>query len=160
MPKMTDPTDALVSLQHVLPLGGVPIQRCDLDRDLYVVMDEPAPHVVRMTYVRLEGAIITAMVSAASCGFIDGRPGFQLGYAVPPAYRGQGRAKDVVQAAIREMANGYGRAGILPIIVEAVVGVENEASRRVAAAVLKSDAELITDAVSGLPAYRFVHRIA
>lgn len=52
---MTDPSDALVSLQMMLSQGILPLQRAQLDPKVQVMMDEPASGVLRFTYVRTLG---------------------------------------------------------------------------------------------------------
>jgi RimJ/RimL family protein N-acetyltransferase len=159
MPAMTDPSDALASFQQVLPSGVLELQPCALDPKLFVHMDEPAPGVTRLTYVRMAGQTVTAMALFTPCEAIEGRTCFAVGYAVPPAYRGQGRAKDVVTAALRELEKGFGRAGILPIYVEAIVGADNVASQRVASATISAESKSVTDSFSGVPALQYVRKI-
>lgn len=160
MPAMTDPSDALTSFQQALPLGVLHLQPGDLDPTLLVHMDEPAAGVTRLTYVRIEGQTVTAMALFTPCDPIEGRVCFAVGYAVPPSHRGQGRAKDVVNASLAELAKGFGRAGILPIYVEAIVGADNVASQHVAAATISAESKAVTDSVSGLPALQYVRQLA
>ncbi len=158
MPNMTDPTDALTSFQEVLLVGRIDLQRCVIDTELYVHVDRPNG-MPRLSYVRLEGKTVTTFVNFVSCDPIDGTPCFQIGYAVPERYRGQGRAKDTVSAAIAEMQAGLGRNGISNFYVEAIVGVDNLASRRVAEQAISPTASAITDEVSGQPALQFLREI-
>lgn len=160
MAKMTDPTDALRSFQEMLPLGILDLRPGELDPTLLVHADSPAPGVSRLTYVRIEGKVVTAMALFASCESIESRPCFALGYAVPPAYRGQGRAKEVVSVAMAEMRNGFGRAKLLPIYVEAIVGADNAASLRVAAKTVAEEAVPVTDSFSGLPAFQYLRMLS
>ena len=156
MPAMTDPTNALQSLQEYL--DSLEVERCELDQDLYVVM-ERLTGTPRFTYFRLDGRTVTAMAMlAVGEPFPDG-PCFELGYAVPEDRRGQGLAKSTVQAAIAELKNGLGRAISTPFYVHAVVGVDNVASQRVAEAAVSSTPKPITDAFSGLPALQYLKKI-
>jgi hypothetical protein len=66
----------------------------------------------------------------------------------------------MLRDAILEMREGFGRAGHGGFWIEAVVGVDNPASQRVAAAVLTSSPEPITDDVSGLPALHYLRWVA
>jgi RimJ/RimL family protein N-acetyltransferase len=125
---MTDPSNALQSFQQALLLGGIQLRRGVLDKDLYVYVDE-ADGQRRFTYVRLEGSTVTAFVNFALCEPIDGTPCFSIGYAVPEAYRNQGRAKEAVRAAISEMQHGFGRHGY-SFYVEAIVGADNKPSQQ------------------------------
>src|SRR5882762_5378753 len=107
---MTDPSNALQSFQQALLHGGIQLQRGVLDQDLYVHVDNPNGE-SRTTYVRLEGRTVTALVVFALCEPIEGTPCFSIGYAVPEAYRNQGRAKEAISAAISEMQHEFGRLG-------------------------------------------------
>ena len=149
----------MASFQQMLPLGILPLQPGALDPTLRVMVDEPAPHVVRFTYVRLEKTVVTEMALLVTCEPTAGRPCFALGYAVPPAYRRQGRGKRVVAAALAEFESGMRRAGVLPLYIEAVVGADNAASLALAKTQFADPGETATDDVSGLPAVRFLRRI-
>jgi predicted acetyltransferase len=101
---------------------------------------------------------VTAIVIFAACGTIDGSPCFGIGYAVPEAYRNQGRAKEAVRAALVEMQHGFGR--IFPVFyVEAIVGADNKVSQRVAEETISYTSTAVTDQVSGLPAFQYVRKI-
>lgn len=156
---MTDPTDSLKSFQEHFSLGVIDVQPGALDRDLFVYHDQPNG-TLRLTYVRLNGQTVTALVLFVLTEPIDGVPCFQLGYAVPEVYRSQGVAKAAVSAAIAELKHGLGRNGAKPFFIEAIVGADNLASQRVASETLSVDTEEITDVVSGLPALRYLVKIS
>lgn len=159
MPGMTDPTNALNSFQE--HLHGLPIQQCELDKNLYVHVDSPSgPDSLRFTYVRIDNGTVTALVMLALGEPLKDGPCFELGYAVPEHLRGQGRAQSAVRAALAEIKHGFGRAGAKPFNVQAIVGRDNLASQRVAIAALSPAPEDCTDSVSGLPALRFLHQVA
>lgn len=109
-------------------------------------------------YSRLDGRVVSAYACFIPADRLEGAPCFQVGYAVPEAYRGQGRATDVVSAGIAELRNGF--TGQPPLWVEAVVGLDNPASQKVAAKVLTPDCKPITDQVSGLPAPQYLRLLA
>jgi hypothetical protein len=157
---MTDPSDALVSFQQVL-LSGSPItlQKGALDPDLFVHLDQPGG-LTRFTYVRLDRRTVTALVMLVVTDPMEGIPCFQIGYAVPEIYRGQGRAKSAVQAAIAELKHGLSRSHPdATFYVEAVIGTDNDASNQVAAATISASPDAITDKVSGLPALHYVRKV-
>lgn len=154
MPGMTDPSDALASFQDVLPSGQLQLQRGVLDPTLFVHFDRPNGR-ARFTYVRIEGMAVTAMAMLVMAEPEDGKPFFDLGYAVPITHRGQGRAKEIIAAGLAELAKGMGRAGARAFFVQAVVGDDNVASQHVAAATISGAPTAITDAGSGLPALRY-----
>jgi hypothetical protein len=155
---MTDPLNALQSFQQALLRGGIQLQRGVLDRDLYVHVDKPNGE-TRFTYARLEARAVTAFVEFVSWEPIEGTPCFNIGYAVPEAYRNQGRAKEVIRAAISEMQHGFGRHGLSVFYVEAIVGANNKPSQRVAEQVISDTPVAVTDQISGLPAFQYVRRI-
>jgi hypothetical protein len=155
---MIDPSIALQSFQQGLRLGGITLRRGELDKDLYVYVDESDGQ-RRFTYVRLEGRTVTAFVELGWCEPIKGTPCLAIGYAVPEAYRSQGRAKEAVKAALAEMQNGLGRNGISVFYVEAIVGADNKPSQRVAEQVISDKPVPVTDRISGLPALQYVRRV-
>ena len=155
---MTDPSSALKSFQQELLRGGIPLKRGVLDQELYVHFDRPNGG-SRFTYVRLEGRTVTAFVEFALCEPIEGTPRFCIGYAVPEAYRNQGRAKEAIRTAISEMQHGLGRIGLSVFYVEAIVGADNKSSQRVAEQAISDTPVAVTDQISGLPAFKYVRRI-
>lgn len=158
MPGMTDPTNALTSFQEHLP--DLELQQCELDKDLYLHVDRPAgPESLRFTYVRIEDSTVTALAMLALGQRMEDGPCFELGYAVPEHLRGEGRAQSAVRAALAEIKHGFGRAGAKPFYVQAVVARDNVASQRVAAQTLVATPEEITDAFSGVPAIRYLHKV-
>jgi RimJ/RimL family protein N-acetyltransferase len=159
MPQMTDVMPAMESFQaELLLLGEEKPERGVLDRELYVHMDRPKGG-FRATYVRLEGRTITAYIEFAPCDPIDGKPCFNIGYAVPEAYRNQGRAKEIVRAAIAEMQHDSVQYGQPVFYVEAIVGADNKASRRVAEQTISDKPKKIKDGISGKPAFQYVRKI-
>jgi hypothetical protein len=156
--QMTDPSAALTSFQEVFGTEGIPLQPGVIDPDLFVYRDEPTGS-LRFTYVRLDRRTVTALVMFAQVPPLKGLPCFQLGVAVPEKYRAQGRAKEIVIAATAELQNGLGRNGVAAFYIEAVVGTDNEPSKRVAAATISANPVPITDKFSGLPALHYVRKI-
>lgn len=152
MPKMTDPTEALTSFQRAFRARSISMERGRLDPNVYVHFDQPEGE-PRFTYVRLDGDIVTALANFVLNGAVDGAACWAVGYAVPKGLRGQGRARDIVQAGIAELQNGF--KNLPRFFIEAVIDVENGASQRVAAIVLGGEPEAITDGHSGRPALRY-----
>jgi len=158
MPAMTNPAEALVSFQEALLAGEIRLQRCVVDPNLYVFADRPNG-MPRLTYVRLEGQMVTVFVNFALADPVDGTPCFQVGYAVPSHPQRQGRAKNAVTAALAELQVGMRRNGVAGFYVEAVVGIANLASQLVAEQTIAATATPITDAVSGQPALQYLLEI-
>jgi predicted acetyltransferase len=84
---------------------------------------------------------------------------FNIGYAVPEAYRNQGRAKEVVRAEIAEMRHDALQYGHSVFYVEAIVGADNKRSQRVAEQVISDTPVAVKDQVSGLPAFQYVRKV-
>jgi hypothetical protein len=159
MPSMTDPMVALVSFQQALLDGEIRLQVGELDPNLFVYADNPAPGVSRITYVRLDGPIVKAFVNASSAGFVDGLPCFQLGVAVPEQYRNKGYAKSTLTSAIAELKQGLSRNRIPSFYVEGIVSVKNEPSKRASAATISPNPTPVIDEPSGLPALQYLRKI-
>jgi hypothetical protein len=154
---MTDPADALQSFQQAFERGEIRVRAGTVDPHLHLFADESDGQ-SRLTYVRLDGKTVTAIVIFAACAAIDGRPCFAIGYAVPEGYRNQGRAKEAIRAALAEMQYGFGR--IFPVFyVEAIVGADNKASQRVAEETISDTPTAVTDQVSGQPVFQYVRKI-
>ena len=149
---MTDPMNALLSFQQEFLVHEPKLKRTLLDPNLYVHIDTPNGE-IRVTFVRLDGKTVTALVSFSEGEPIDGIHCYNIGYAVAEAYRNRGRAKEIVTAAIREL-KGNGDA----FYVDAVVAADNIASQHVAAQVVSETPIPITEQISGLPAFRYVRR--
>jgi hypothetical protein len=160
MASMTDPMDALLSFQQALLRGEICLRAGELDPNLYVHADNPAPGVTRISYVRLDDQTVKAFANFVLTEPIDGFPCFQVGVAVPLAYRGKGYAKSTVAAAINELKNGLSRNKTPSFYVEAIVSIDNEPSKRVAEATVSSSPTAVTDEFSGLPALQYVRKVS
>ncbi|MCG6115232.1 MAG: GNAT family N-acetyltransferase [Mesorhizobium sp.] len=158
MATMTDPMDGLQSFQLYLPTGTIKLQKGQVVPDVFVHADSPAGS-PRITYVRLDGETVTAFAVAAIAGQEDGLPVFQFGYAVPENFRGKGRAKEILSAAIAELTAGLGRNGIPAFYIEAVVSREHAASQRVAASAFPENPKEIEDSLTGEPCYQYLRQI-
>lgn len=156
--RMTDPSNALQSFQKEYRRCNIKLQRGALDPDLYVYVDKLDGE-TRFTYVKLEGKTVTAFVNFALVDPIEGLPCLSIGYAVPPAYRNQGRAKEAVRAALAEMQHGLGRRVNKPFYIEAIVGADNKSSQRIAGLLISDKPVAVTDQISGLPAFQYVRKI-
>ena len=79
---------------------------------------------------------------------------------MPEAYRQKGRATATVRASLVELEHGFSARGIIPsFYVEAVVGADNIASQKVAAATLSNTPDAGTDKFSGEPVLHYVKKI-
>ncbi|WP_250487004.1 GNAT family N-acetyltransferase [Caballeronia sp. GaOx3] len=154
MPEMTDPHNSLVSFQEVYSQGRLVPQRCALHPDLSVFADR-ANGSPRFTYAQIESGIVKATVIYIFKQDIDGIPRFELGYAVAEGFRQRGIAMDVVKKSLAEIQKGLCQSG-RSFYVRAVVGETNIASQKIAARLISSSPDQITDNVSGLPALAYL----
>lgn len=158
MKSLPNPHDALPSLEEAIACGDVRLQKCSVDPTLSVTVDKPNGE-VRLTYVTLEGGKVTALVMAVQCDPFESNPCFNIGYAVAANCRGQGRATEIVKAAIAEMEHGFGRSGIKVFFVEAIVGEGNIASIRVAEKAISSSYNSKVDAFHGVPIRQYLKKV-
>lgn len=158
MPSIVDPMDAFVTFEPALRSGEIAVQPGEVDPNVYVHFDHPNGE-PRYTYVRLDGDKVTAMAVLLIAEPYEGESCFQIGYAVPEPLRGEGRAKDIARAALAELRNGLARYSIRSFFVEAIVGTSNQASRRVAEAVIGGEAREVVDEHSGEPALQYINKI-
>jgi hypothetical protein len=83
---MTDSFDALTSFQKAFNDRELPLQRGEFNRDLFVHADQRQSE-MRLTYARVQRKNVTALAIGVLTEPIEGIPCFQLGVAVPEAYR-------------------------------------------------------------------------
>jgi len=157
MSELTDPFAAFRSFQAAHAAGQIDLHRGRIDRNLFVHRDAPNG-AQRFTYVRFDGATATCMVEFVVCDPVNGSPCFNVGYAVDPAYRSRGLAKQLLPAAIAEMQLEFGGAGLPDFYVEAIVGLDNIASQKVAASGITQDRIEGIDGESGLPMYQYLKK--
>ena len=160
MPQMTDPAVALASFQEKFLLGNIKLDAGVLDKDMYSYLDMPNGD-YRITYVTLDGKMVTSLVifGVATTPTIKGHRCFAIGYAVPEKYRNQGRAKKAVESAIREMKHDMPKYGHKAFWVEAIVGMDNKASQRVAEQVISDVPKATTDSLSGVASLRYLRKV-
>jgi RimJ/RimL family protein N-acetyltransferase len=99
------------------------------DPQLFAHVDHPNGS-IRFSYVKLDNTTVIAFVEFVRVDFVQGAPCFQIGYAVPARYRNQGRAKDAVAAAIRELEFGLTRNSVSPFL-QRPFGARQNAARTI-----------------------------
>jgi hypothetical protein len=151
---MTDPSDALPSFQEALRTGEISLQATKSDPDLGIYFDRPNDS-MRMTYAYVQQGVVVAIAMIVQQDFEEGRPCFHLGYAVHEGHRREGWGKRIASASVADFLPGMKRAGVAAFQVEAVVGLDNPASQRIAGEVISKNPREITDSVSGLPALHY-----
>lgn len=145
--RIANPMDALVSLQREVR-RGMPTNPTELSLGVRVVLDQPNG-VIRYTYARIEHGRVKSIAIFVHHEPINGVPCFNLGYAVPEAYRNRGWAGMIIEQGIQELRRGLGRHGAKSFYIEAVVGTDNLASQRVASKIISDSPVPGTDAESG-----------
>ena len=155
---MTDPLDALLSFQQALLNGEIRLHAGELDPELYVHASQSgdAP---QFTYVRLQGLMVKGFVVMAMTEPKDDLPCFQASVAIPEAYRGQGSAKNILEAAMAELKNGLSRNNAHSLYVEVIAGDDNEACKRLAESTISKTPVAVRDDVSGEPALQYVRKL-
>lgn len=155
MPGMTDPMDALRSLQRAVDSRIVRLSRCELHADLHVISDEAGGN-PRITYANVRGGEVVAIAIFVITEPVHGVPCFQLGYAVVESMRSQGLASDIVVKGMRELLNGLKRNGATQFYVEAVIAADNEHSNKLAKRFLSDTPQETKDSVSGESALQYL----
>ena len=158
MPVMSNPMDALLTLQPAIDSGGVSLSPCELYNDLWVLVDYPMGE-LRITYATMSDGIAQAIAQFVPADPVEGVPCFSLGYAVLEADRGRGLATKTVANAISELRLGLRRRGMKQFYVEAIVSPSNAPSNRIAARLLSSSPVSVIDAPSGEPALQYLKLI-
>lgn len=159
MGQMTDPTNSLLALQDAINKRLFRLERGRIHADLAVYMDEPVQGTKRITYAKItESGVVKAIAVFVNTEPHNGLPCFQIGYAVATRFCRQGNGADIVKNSIDEMINGF--RTIMPcFFIEAIVGVSNQASLKIASKHISQTPLEITDEVSGEPAKQFMRRI-
>ncbi|WP_229711240.1 GNAT family N-acetyltransferase [Agarivorans gilvus] len=154
---MVNPMNALMSLQTEI-FNGIPLRSCAAHPSLKMFYDQPNGR-PRFTFAKVESQLIKAFAVVAITETIQSLPCVNLGYAVPPEYRQQGLGTEIVKLSINELKAEFKRNGVNEFYVEAVVGVQNIASQRLAAKLLSANFEKIKDDVSGEDAYYYCLKV-
>ena len=153
-----DPSITLSLFQQGVDENKIPFQPADYDQSLFVV-DDHVNGKLRLTFVRFDKKIITVLVSFVHVDQVEERPRFQIGYAVAEGYQGRGLAKRTLESSINELRMIFGKAGVKPIYIEAVVDMANVASQHVAAACISNTPNKIVDAFTKKPSLEYFKKL-
>jgi RimJ/RimL family protein N-acetyltransferase len=149
MATASDSSAALESFQR--DLDRLSLTPSATDPELFCHLDAPLG-AVRMAFARLQGRTVTALAGFFATDPVDGVLVLHGFYAVPEAYRNQGRAKNILRSALRHLEQGIGHTGVSAIRVVFVVDAENAVAQHVAAAVTSASPTSVTDEATGRPA--------
>ncbi len=158
MPAMTDPMQALISLQNAVDHRLVRLQRCDLYPELRVLLDQPAGK-ARFTYAAIEQGKVIAISMFVLVDPVNGTPCFQTGYAVIESRRKQGLGSAILAKGIEELRNGLKRQGPAKFYVEGIVAVSNIPSNQLAAKWISATPKPCADCFSGEPSMQYLKLI-
>ena len=159
MPSIVNPMDAFKTFEPALRRGELQVQRGTIHPDLLLHLDHPSGS-TRFTYAKLQGQSVAAMAIIIPAESLNGKPVFQIGYAVPQHLRKRGLAKEIAQAAIDEFSAGMARNGIKALYFEAIVGVRNIASQKVAEHIIGGSPSEIVDETSGEAALQYMKEVS
>lgn len=159
MGKMTDPTNTLVALQEAINMRAFQMERGRIHNDIAVYLDAPTQGTQRITYAKVTNmGEVKAIAVFVNTEPHDGLPCFQIGYAVAARFYRQGFGTEIVRKSIAEMVNGF--RDVMPsFFVEAIVGLDNSASLKIAGKQISRTPIEVSDEVSGQPAMQFLRRI-
>ncbi len=149
---------ALRSFQQALDNGQIALRPGSLDAQLFVHLDRPNGE-LRLTYVRLEQAKVTALVQFIQADPVAMEPCFSVGWAVPEELWGQGRVGEAFMAAVKELRHGMAPQGMTAFWIEGIVGADNKASQRAAEKVISAPVATDTDSHAGVPVVQYIRRI-
>jgi len=156
---MTAPVDAIHGLaarQVALLSGELNLRPTASHVALHACARSEDPGPVLCYILVEEGTTVTAMVNFRPREPIDGRRAFNIELSVPEDRRRQGRGQEAVDAALLELRHELKRNGVTSFQVEAIVEMENAASRRIAENSISELSSATTDHYSGRPAFRYL----
>lgn len=157
MPAIVDPHIGFVSFQEALRAGTIRLTPCTSHPELYMFHDTPELGTQRLTYAFVTGSLAKAYAVYVLAEPLNGRPCFGVGYATDVEYRGQGLATELVKASLVELEQGISPKLSAPgFYVEAIVGADNVASKKVATRTLSETPKSTKDKESGHPALQYV----
>jgi len=146
---MVDPTDALTSFQEAYTSGLIHLKRCDVHKEAFMLLDEPAPNKKRFSYVLIDNGEVIAFSNLSPADPLNGKFVFQIGYAVPLKHRNKGLGRQIAKIAIDEIDFGFRRAKTPMFYVEASVLDANLESQRVAQSVFGDSKQSGKDETTG-----------
>lgn len=157
---MTDPAEALLSFQEALTNNVIKPRPCRWNKALSVFEDKPGDgNELRVTHAKIVEGVAQGIVLYAIVDSVESLPCFQIGYAVQSKLRGQGIGNILLSESMEEMKLELQGVGIKEYFLEAVVGIQNVPSNKLAARLLSTRPEHITCQSSGEPALQYLKKI-
>ncbi len=127
---------------------------CELYPDIKMTVDHPNGF-HRFTYVMKAYGVIKSYAILIIAEPLNGKPCLSIGYASPQKFQGCGLASEIIEQSIKEIKNGLKARNINEFYIEAVIGIENIASQRIAEKILSNKRKQIIDELSGEDAYYY-----
>lgn len=155
MPDMINPYDILIQFQDALSKGLITVQRCDSFPDLYYLIDD-ADGNLRITFAFIENhGLVKALAIYIQAENYDYTICYGIAYAVAENYRNEGVAKSIIKKSIVALQNMLPEH-INEFYVEAIVGISNIPSQRVAEEIFSKKPKKVVDAHSLQDAYQYI----
>ena len=155
---ITNPMDALYSLQRALDDGIVALTACELYPELAVLLDQPTDK-PRFTYALIEKKKVIAIALFVLTEPVQNLPCFSIGYAVTESRRSVGIGSRILEQAIEELRHGLSRNRVSEFYLEAVVSTENTPSNKLARRLISDAPERGTGCFSGEPIFQYLRKI-
>jgi len=149
--------DGLSSFQEALTLGTIEPRPCKWNKNLQVLQDN-AEGELRVTHARIVDGEAHGIIIYCIAENVESVPCFAVGYAVAEKYRRKGIGTTLLSESVEELSRELHQVGLTDYYLEAVVGVENTASNKIATKVLSAKPVRTTDKISGEPAYQYLKR--
>jgi hypothetical protein len=149
-----NPMEALTSLQDAIN-NGMPLRRCVVSPELQIHIDQPDGH-FRFTFVKLEQGAIKAYTSFIITRPVRGIPCITFTFAVPPQYRMQGLATEIIARGIHEMRYELQGFQVKKFFIEATIAADNRAANKIAEELIPTKPKNITDETSGAKAFQYL----
>lgn len=155
---LPDLMNALTSFKQAYSMGAIVLQSGALQKDIYVHLDKPNGQ-PRLTYVRLDGKEVVALITYIQCEPVEGVPCYNVGWAVSEGYRRKGIAASTLKASMAELRAGLMRNKIPTFYVEAIVGVDNLASQGLAQKVISQTVNRGQDSHANVPVLQYLKKV-
>lgn len=150
---MVNPMDGLLELQKAMD-NGFKLTSCTIYTELLVIVDNPE-NKLRFTYVNVIDKKIIAYCVYVVTDPIDSVLCLNIGYAVPNKCQSQGLGAEIIQKSIGELKHTIKGQGINEFYIEALTGIDNIVSQKLAKKYVSTKFDKVTDSYSRQPAYHY-----
>lgn len=154
---MVDLSATLQQFQDALSAKYIKPGKCESSQNLYKLVDD-ADGKNRITYTRIIKDEVHALVAFVPVDPYKSCHCLNVGYAVNANMRNQGIGSEFLEEAFLDLQEGITRSSLSEYYVEAIVGVNNLASNRIANKYISDKPKQIVCQVSGEDAYQYLRR--